>query len=185
MRGEAVARRYAIALTHFCSSPQDWENIRKELLTVLSIFSDNKEFKDFIENPIFPKILKMNVVERVSDELKISEKIKRFLKILVEKGRFSLLNLILKNFEDIWNKRNNIYKMEIISSIPLSESEKSEIVETLSRIKKGKIKADFRVEPEILGGIVIKEGNKIFDCSIKGNLERLRIKIVEGEGLWK
>ncbi len=185
MRGEAVAKRYALALTHLCSNSKEWEDLRKELLLIINIVSENKEFRDFMENPVFPKNLKINVIMRISDELKISEKMKRFLNILVQKGRFSLLNLILKNFEDIWNRRNNIYKMEIISSIPLDEKEKSEIIEILSRIKKGIIKADFIVDPEILGGIIIKEGNKIFDCSIKGNLERLKNRIIEGERLWK
>jgi F-type H+-transporting ATPase subunit delta len=185
MRGEAIAKRYALALTRLCSNPEEWEALRKEILLTISIVSENKEFRDFMENPVFPKNLKINVLMRISDELKLSEKMKRFLNILVQKGRFSLLNLILKNFEDIWNKRNNIHKMEIISSIPLDEKEKSEIIETLSRIKKGIIKANFIVDPEILGGIIIKEGNKIFDCSIKGNLERLKNKIMEGERLWK
>lgn len=185
MRGEAIAKRYALALTHLCSNSKEWENLRKELLSIISIVSENKELRDFMENPVFPKNLKINVIIRISDELKLSEETKRFLNILIQRGRFSLLDLILKNFEDIWNKRNNIYKMEIISSIPLDEKEKSEIIETLSRIKKGIIKASFSVEPEILGGIIIKEGNKIFDCSIKGNLERLKNRIMEGERLWK
>lgn len=185
MRGEAVARRYAFALARLCSKPEDWESLKDELIKVIHIVSQSSEFKDFIENPIFPKNLKVNVVTRISEEMELSEKMKRFLAILVDKGRFSLLNLILKNFEDIWNRRNNIYKMEIISSIPLKEDEKSEIVEILSRVKKGKIKAEFSVDPEILGGIIIKEGHKIFDCSIKGNLERLKVKIIEGERLWR
>ncbi len=185
MRGEAVARRYAIALSHLCSNSVEWENLMNELVKIINIFSGNREFKDFMENPVFPKNFKINVIMRISDELKLSEKMKRFLTILVEKGRFALLNLILKNFEDIWFKKNNIYKMEIISSIPLNATEKSEIVETLSIIKQGKIKVDFSVDPEILGGIILKEGNKIFDYSIKGNLERLKSKIIEGEKLWK
>lgn len=185
MKGEAVARRYALALTRLCSKDEDWESLRDELIKVINIVSQSSEFKDFMENPIFPKNLKINVVTKISEEIKLSEKMKRFLAILVDKGRFSLLNLILKNFEDIWNRRNNIYKMEIISSIPLKEEEKFEIVDILSRLKKGKIKAEFSVDPEILGGILIKEGNKIFDCSVKGNLERLKNKIIEGERLWK
>jgi len=185
MKGEAVARRYALALTHLCSNPEDWENLRKELSTIVSLVSENKELKDFMENPIFPKNLKINVISRISEKLELSEKMKRFLNIIIEKGRFSLLSLILKNFEDIWNKRNNIYKIEIISSIPFNEEEKLEIIETLSKIKRGKIKADFIVNPEILGGIIIKEGNKVYDGSLKGNLERLKEKIIGGESLWR
>lgn len=185
MRGEAVARRYALALIRLCSNSEEWENLRRELITIINLVSKNKEFRDFMENPIFPKNLKVNAIIRISDELKISEKVKKFLAIIVEKGRFPILGLIFKNFEDIWNKRNNIYKLEVISSISLSEEEKLQIIETLSKIKKGEIRADFTVDPEILGGIIIKEGNKIFDCSIRGNLERLKNKIIEGEELWK
>lgn len=185
MKGEAVARRYALALSHLCKKAEDWESLRDELVKVINIISKSNELKDFMENPIFPKNLKINVITRISEEMKLSEKMKRFLSIIVDKGRFSLLSLILKNFEDIWNRRNNIYKMEIISSIPLRDEEKLEILESLSRIKRGKIKADFSVDPEILGGIIIKEGNKIFDGSLKGNLERLKARIMEGERLWK
>lgn len=185
MKGEAVARRYALALIRLCSNSEEWESLRRELIAIINIVFKNKEFRDFMENPIFPKNLKVNSITRISDELKISEKVKKFLALIVEKGRFPYLELIFKNFEEIWNKRNNIYQLEVISSISLSEGEKLEIVETLSRIKKGKIKANFTVDSEILGGIIIKEGNKIIDCSIKGNLERFKNKIIEGKELWK
>ncbi|MGQ9617555.1 MAG: ATP synthase F1 subunit delta [Candidatus Aminicenantia bacterium] len=181
MKGEAVAKRYALALIKLCKKDEDWERINSELKAMLNLISKNDELKKFIENPIFPKKIKINVIQRISEETKHSEKSKRFLTLLIERGRFSLLNLILKNFEDLWNKKNNIYKFEIISSVILKEDEKIEIIDALSKTKKGEIRANFSVDPKILGGIVIKEGNKILDCSLRGNFERLKNRIIEGE----
>ncbi len=185
MKGEAVAKRYALALNQICKTEEEWENIKKELIFILNLISENNELKEFMKNKFFPKKLKINVVEKISEKSNISEKIRRFLILLVEKGRFELLPLVLSNFEELWERKNKIYKMEVISSINLNEEEKKSILEILSKVKKGKIQAEFKIDPSILGGILIKERHKILDLSLKGNLERLKNKIIEGEGAWK
>lgn len=170
----ALGRRYARALFDL-TKPQELEVLEKALQAAAEIWSSDNDFRDFIQNPSITLGSKQDLLQELRKALNIElETFERFLALLAQNGRIWLLPQIAKSYSALVDERKKVICLEIISAVSLPDSEKESIVSSLKNEVGGMARVEWQVEPEIIGGLVIKSGDKMVDRSVKGMLLEMR-----------
>lgn len=97
-----------------------------------------------------------------------------FFKIVVSKGRSEVLYPTAKEFINEYNRRKGIVTATVTSAAPLSETNKQEIIDVVKEATKGTVVLEARVDPDLIGGFVLKVGDRQFDTSIATSLNKLK-----------
>ena len=130
------------------------------------------EFKTMISNPVIDNTKKYEVIDEIFKN-KIDDKMISFIKILIQKERFGEINEIISAYKDIVDDKNNIVRADVISAVELSDDYKSLIAEKLQTKYQKTIISDWIIDDSIIGGLVIKIKDDIFDNSIKSKIEKI------------
>lgn len=168
-----IASRYAEALFQVGEESNSTTKLYEELNAVLDILKSYKNFYNVLKSPLISKGEKKEIIENVFNN-RIENDLKNFFKILIDKERISSLELIQKSFKDLLNENNNIVEGKAITAIPMSKEEIKKLEENLSSKYNANIILENIVDETILGGVLVRLGNKEIDGTIKTRLENLK-----------
>ena len=168
-----IASRYAEALFQVGEESNSTTKLYEELNAVLDILKSDKNFYNVLKSPLISKGEKKEIIESVFNN-RIQNDLKNFFKILIDKERISYLELIQKSFKDLLNENNNIVEGKAITAIPMSKEEIKKLEENLSSKYNANIILENIVDETILGGVLVRLGNKEIDGTIKTRLENLK-----------
>lgn len=178
MIGNVLAKRYAKALIEPLRE-DDVEVVRKDLDTFQNIFQISPEIRKLFLGPVFGFEEKKNVLQVLSERLGFSRKSHRFFELLLEKDRLKYLKEIRAFFENLLYERRNKMKAYVTSSDSFSTTHEKTLKDRLKDLTKKDIELDIRTDPSIIGGLVIKIGDVIYDGSIKGQLNSIKEGLLE------
>ncbi len=181
MKAKIIAKRYALGMVRAIDDDQEYQKIYREIQDFSSLIEKNEKFKNFIFSPSYSSHQKKEILSQILKKSSFSEKSKRFFLMLAEKNRLILLGEIIELIQTYWNERKNIHTFEVTSAYPLTKEQKEKLAKKLEKMVKGKVAIKFQLEPSLLGGIRIKKGDILYDGSIKGNLLKLKEKILGEE----
>ncbi len=168
-----IASRYAEALFQVGEESNSTTKLYEELNAVLDILKSDKNFYNVLKSPLISKGEKKEIIENVFNN-RIENDLKNFFKILIDKERISYLELIQKSFKELLNEKNNILEGKAITAIPMSKEEIKKLEENLSSKYNANIILENIVDKTILGGVLVRLGNKEIDGTIKTRLENLK-----------
>lgn len=131
-----------------------------------------KEFSYF-SNPTVELSVKNEIITAVSQELNLCPQTLNLLKILIENGKFKILGSILKDVVSLYNKDANIAEITVETVQKLNKTQDNLLKKKLSELFKKEIKINYVISPEILGGLVIKNGTILIDLSLKNQLKKI------------
>ena len=131
--------------------------------------------KDFalLNNPIWPLQAKTDIAAAIADKLKLSKPTANLLKILVENRRIDELGLILEQFKEYYNKKQNIADVEVETVTELSAAQDKKLKQKLSALFNKDVAVNYHLNPQILGGLIIRCGTVLIDSSVKHRLDSL------------
>ena len=175
---EELARVYSRALFEVASEQDKVDLVRDQLAQLTDGLHDSRELSLFFFSPYFSTQEKQDGLGRVLVDA--DEAIVNFLELLIEKHRMPVLFRIRREYDVMWELENKILPVEITSAIALDESTVKGIGDRIGEETGQKVELTARVEPEILGGVVLRVGNQILDASIRNRLERLRQQVAKG-----
>ncbi|MDD2554297.1 MAG: F0F1 ATP synthase subunit delta [Desulfotomaculaceae bacterium] len=179
MRGP-VAGRYAAALYEIALEKKDLpeqENmvdvVEGELKAVEKVIEENSGLQKLLYHPqITPAAKKETLVKLF--EGKISKVTGNFLALLVDRRRETYYADIVAEYIALANAGRNIIAAQITSAVALNEKEKAELNQIMGKLAGKKVQTSFAVDPSIIGGIVVRMGDKIIDGSVKTRLASMR-----------
>jgi len=177
MLGGAVGRRYAQALFEIANEKDKLDIIEEDLKAVSDVFEQEKDLQKILYHPQVTAGVKKEIVNNIF-EGKISDEVKNFLNLLIDKHREAYLDEVVSEFIKITNTARNIVDAEVISAIELDEGYKKEVAKVLNRLAGKDVKPKYKVDSSLLGGMVIRIGDKVIDGSVKNNLRTLRQHLV-------
>lgn len=177
MLGGAVGRRYAQALFEVASEKNNLDAIEEDLKGILSVIEKEKELQRVLYHPQVTAEKKKELINKIF-EAKISKEVQNFLNLIIDKHRETYLSEIVAEFTKMANVARNIVDGEVVSAIKLDESYKEELVKVLNRLAGKDVKPKYKVDPSLLGGMVIRIGDKVIDGSVKNKLKTLRQHLV-------
>lgn len=167
-----LARPYAKAIFEIAFSNNQFDKWSLMLSTLSLIVKDKgmeKILPNYTLNPSKVAELIIGIAEKSLDDYG-----KNLVKILALRRRLRILPEIETLFEVMRANAENTIKVECVSAVPLSEAQKKRFTETLEKSFKKKVKMECNVEPSLMGGFVIRAGDKVIDGSIVGQLTQLK-----------
>lgn len=168
----STARRYAEAAFEIAerdASMKAW--------TSAFVLADERlsstEVTRLLSNPAIPVASRVEVLGRlVGDE--VSGAPRNLLALLIRRGRFDLLPGVIREFRRLYRRREGIVEATVTSSMSLDDEALSSLQARLADVTGSRIELAAEVDPELLGGVQVRVGDRLIDGSVRGRLERLR-----------
>jgi F-type H+-transporting ATPase subunit delta len=172
---EELARVYGNSLFEVAKKQGKLDVVRKQLAQFADAVRENRTLQVFLFSPYFSTQEKKTGLER---SLKgADEVLTRFLELLVEKHRMPVLFRIRQEYESLCEEAEQRLGVEITSAVELDPSTAAEVADQIGRHTGRRIDLSRRVDPEIIGGLIVRVGNSILDASIRTRLESLRREV--------
>ncbi len=178
-----VSKNYCDALFALGQEDQKLDVFKEQLNIVADSVKNDMDFKSVMVHPKINKEEKKNIIGSVFGT-QIDHMLLNFLKLLIDKGRFSKLEEIRKEFNKEYNKFNNIQVVYVKSATKLKDNEVQKLKETLETKLNKKVEFVLTTDESLLAGIRIKINDQIIDNSADGRLQRLKrsvLNISEGK----
>lgn len=179
MKDERIVKRYAKSLTGIIPLQELPDEIAR-LEKLSSLIERDRRIKGFFINPLFSDEEKKGFVSHISESIGFNEKTKKVLEKLIEERAFMALPAFVKFLNKFYAERRRLLKATIVSSIPVDGGIVERITNTLRAITNREVTAEVSIDPGLLGGIVVRFDNTVYDLSIKGQLNLLKNKIIKG-----
>jgi F-type H+-transporting ATPase subunit delta len=169
----AVAQRmYARALVEAAKERDRLDDVREQLGDFVASVREVPELRELLRNPQVDPRAKVSILEGLlgeSDEL-----VRNFLLLLAERGRAAEIDEVYREFERLVAEEEGRIEVELTTAVELSDDEAREIVGQIERASGRRVEATRRVDPRLIGGIVLQAGSLRVDASVRGRLDRLR-----------
>ncbi len=174
----ALSFRYARALAEVAlSSGADPDAVLRELDGFGQALAASAPMHTALESPAVAPARKRAVIARIDQALAGTGLVRRFLMVLIDHRRIPLLEDIREAFEAVIAERLGVVRAEVASARPLNDRQRAEILDGLSRLTGKQAKARFAVREELIGGAVARVGSTVYDGSVRGQLEAMRVKL--------
>jgi F-type H+-transporting ATPase subunit delta len=175
---EEIAEVYARSLFEVAQEGDKLDVVREQLGAFADALESDRELSVFFFSPYFSTPEKQDGLRRVVTDA--DETVVNFLELLIEKHRMPVLFRIRREYDVMWERENKVLPVEITSAVELDEQTVKGIGDRIGQQTGQRVELTARVQPEILGGVVLRVGNQILDASIRNRLERLRRQVARG-----
>ena len=174
---EEIAQVYARSLFEVAKEHDVLDQVREQLGQFADALAQNRDLAVFFFSPYFSTQEKKDGLERAVEGA--NELFLNFLEALVERHRMPAIFRIRSQFDRFWEEENKLLPVEVTSAIELDKSIVQSIGDRIGEQTGRKVELSSAVNPDILGGIVLRVGNFILDASIKNRLEQLRKQVAQ------
>ncbi|MGD6966576.1 F0F1 ATP synthase subunit delta [Rossellomorea vietnamensis] len=177
MSNIAVAKRYAIALFKIAKEHNQLESVEVELRIVKTVFEENKELGILLQSPRISVEKKKDIVKEAFSSASLY--VMNTLMLLLDRHRASEVTALVDAYIELANDERGIAEAKVYSVRPLDEAEKAALSASFAKkVGKSSLRIENITDPSILGGLKLRIGNRIFDGSLKGKLERLERELI-------
>lgn len=167
------AKNYSKALVEMVrDNVISFEDLSKDLATVSEILETSQDLRLTIENPTVSEEVKSQIIEEVFKN-EVHPQVVSFLKVLIDKNRFSEFSQIKADYEIKLDDVNKIQAVEITSAVELSEEYRERILQKLSEKLQKNIRPNWKVDENIIAGLIYRINDNVIDTSIKSKLDKL------------
>jgi ATP synthase F1 delta subunit len=174
---EEIAQVYARALFEVASERDELDEVHDQLATFADAMNESRELAVFFFSPYFSVPEKEQGLERAVTDA--NPAVTNFLQALIERHRMPAIFRIRAEFDGLWREARRLLPVHVTSAVELDRSVVDSIGERIGSEVDRKVEISSEVDPEILGGIVLRVGNVILDASIKNRLEQLRKQVAQ------
>jgi F-type H+-transporting ATPase subunit delta len=174
---EEIAQVYSRALFDAAKEQDKLDVVREQLGQFADALSESRDLQVFFFSPYFSAEEKKEGLRRALEDA--DETVLNFLELLVEKHRMPAMFRIRREFDELWERENRLLPVQVTSAIELDENTVKQIGDAIGKQTGQRIELTSQVDPDILGGIVLRVGNSILDASIRNRLEQLRKQVAK------
>jgi F-type H+-transporting ATPase subunit delta len=169
---EELAEVYARSLFEVAVEHDVLDDVHDQLGMWADALGQNRELQVFFFSPRFSSNEKTEAIRKIIDGG--DERFLNFLELLAERHRLPVTFRIRRNFDELWRKAHKLLPVEVTSAVELDEPLVRSIGQRIEERTGQRVELTSKVDPDIIGGLVLRVGNKILDASVHGRLERLR-----------
>lgn len=174
-----IASRYAKSLLELAVEKKAIAKVVKDMELFSSICESNRDFVIMLRNPVINHGQKLKILQSVFTD-KVNSMTMSILEIITRKGREQYLPEIASAFKQQYNKMKGIVEASVTTVVPLSATLKKEVNKVLKGLSDGgDVELTEIVDPDIIGGFVLKIGDKQIDDSVSGRLRELKLQFKE------
>lgn len=177
MSNAAVANRYAFALFQVANEKQLLNELESEFRVVRDILKQDKDFVSILSSPKLAREKKKQIIQKVFSN--VNPYLMNTLLLLVDRQREEQMAQVANYFIELADAEKGVAEAKVTSVRPLTEDEKKALSQAFSAmLGKKELLIENQVDSNLLGGIKLRIGNRIYDGSLKGKLERLERQLL-------
>jgi F-type H+-transporting ATPase subunit delta len=182
LSGNIVARRYAGALFAFGRKAglPELEKIAVDLDALREMVKASVKLFKFYQSPVFSVEDKDRITSSLLSELKAGAHTRNFCRLLARKGRLAQLPAIADCFDRLMDEEKGVIRGELVTAVVLDEGRRAEVLKQLRKQAGRELALTYSVDPDILGGVLLKVGDKVLDASLRVQLSILKEQIKRG-----
>jgi F-type H+-transporting ATPase subunit delta len=180
LSANAIARRYAKALVQLGAEEGAVDKFHAELRGFDAVLASHGELKSVFTNPAFGVEAKRNILQDLIAKLSVSATVASFLLLLLDKNRLSLLGQILACYGTLADELSGVVRPTLVSAMPLGDGQVAEIKASLEKMTGKQVVLKMEVNPALIGGVVTKIGDQLFDGSVRTQLKRIEDTLQKG-----
>ena len=172
---EEIARVYANALFEAAQDTDQLDEIHEQLGQFTDAMNESNDMRVFFFSPYFSSKEKREAISAAISGA--SKELVNFLELLAEKHRMPAIFVIKRRFDELWAEAKKRLEVTLTSAVELDRGVIDRIGDTVEKQTNREIDLETTVDPDILGGLVLRVGNMVLDASLRNKLERLRKEV--------
>jgi F-type H+-transporting ATPase subunit delta len=172
---EEIATVYARSLFEVAKENDELDEIHEELGQFADALDESRELQVFFFSPYFSSQEKKDGIDKIVEGA--NEHFLNFLKLIAERHRVPAVFRIRRAFDDLWREENKLLEVRVTSAVELDDDLVKNIGERIEQQTGRRIDLDASIDPDVIGGLVVRVGNMVMDASVRGRLERLRKEV--------
>lgn len=174
-----VSKVYGDALFEEALRKQEVDALFEEVKGLQMIWRENQSLAELLDNPKIVKEEKIGIIKNIFDG-RVSDDLMGFLAVIVDKGRQKEITAICEYFVNAVKEYKNIGVAHVTSAVELSEGQKARLAEKLlNTTTYVEFEMDYQVDPSLIGGMVIRIGDRVVDSSVKTQIYDLRRSLLK------
>ena len=175
----SLARRYARALFDVGADKGTFEKIGDEIDALARAYESSRDLVEALTNPIFPRSQRRSVLEAVLERAGASQTVRHFVLLLLEAERIPYLPAIARELRGLVDQKAGRVHAEVTSAGALEVGQVNKIQSALERLSGKTVVLEARQDPALLGGVVAKIGDTVYDGSVRTQLELMRERFLQ------
>ncbi len=176
MSQRTVTRRYATALYEEADAAGVLEAVDEDVLMLRRSIESNRPLVRVFESPVIPQDKKETIVRELLDD-RVEDLTVRFLRLLIRKDRETLTKEILDQYQSLRDEQRGIVDAEATVARPLADEDRATLVETLEKKTGKEVRLRVNEDPDLIGGLVVRIGDRVFDASVRSQLNALHSRL--------
>lgn len=180
MRNSVIAGKYAKALFDASLEEGRTDKVSADIDALSGLHQEDEAFLNFLLSPEVLTESKMEFIAKVFQS-RMDPLSTNFLRLLVDKGRINLLPEACEAYRELAEEHRGVLRARVVTAVALDGEREARLKRELDRITGKSVILDKKVDPSILGGVVVHMGNKIIDSSLKQGLKRLGESLLHAE----
>jgi F-type H+-transporting ATPase subunit delta len=172
---EEIAAVYARSLFEVAKEQGKLDEVREQLGQFADAMQADRDLQVFFFSPYFSTPEKEDGLDRAVSGA--DETLVNFLKLLIENHRMPVIFRVRRGYDELWEEENKLLPVQITSAVSLDEATVKQIGDRIAEQTGQRVDLSASVEPDILGGIVVRVGNQVLDASVRNRLEQLRKQV--------
>jgi F-type H+-transporting ATPase subunit delta len=174
---EEVAEVYARALFEVAVDQDTLDEIHDQLGQFADAMDENLDLRRFFFSPYFSTGEKKDALNEAV--VGADEAFMNFLQALIERHRMPVIFRIRSRFDELWREQRKLLRVQVTSAVKLDDGTVREIGDAIGQQVDREVELSSNVDPEIIGGLVLRVGNFVLDASIRNRLEQLRKQVAQ------
>jgi F-type H+-transporting ATPase subunit delta len=172
-----VYEPYAQALLSLGQSSNSLDALSGDISMIADTMAGSSELTEFLANPFILDDVKKNVIASMFGE-QVNPMTLNFLKLLVDRRRAVCLPGICAEFQSLLRKLNQAVLAEVISTVELTDAQKQNISDRVKNMTNAQsVDLKTSIDPDLIGGVIIKVGSQVIDASLRGQLRRISYQL--------
>jgi F-type H+-transporting ATPase subunit delta len=176
VKGE-IYERYAQALFSLAQDGNALDHVAGDMNGILNALKESSDLRMFLENPLFKADVKKGVLNQVMGD-GVHGYTRSFVMLLVDRKRSMLLQGICQAFQGLMRKLNQTVLAEVTSVSELNDDQKNALKDKVMGLTGARqVELETKLDPELIGGVIIKIGSQVIDASLRGQLRRISLRL--------
>jgi ATP synthase F1 delta subunit len=169
--------RYAAALFQTAKTGNALDKVAEDMKGIKEMISESKEFQTFVYTPGIAADQKIAAVKQITK--KMSPMSQNFLMLLVENKRMGLVTKMVDSFEELYREEKGIKVAKVVTAAEVTTAQKKAITQAVQAVEPGKqLTFEYEVQPAMLGGFVVKLGQKVIDYSVSSKIDKMSTQLL-------
>lgn len=171
----SLAGRYASALFDLADQAKALDAVAGDLTQIRTMIGESDDLRRLLASPVIGREAQGKALAALVQQAGIGDLVSKFVGTVARNGRARDLPSMITAFLAELARRRGESIAEVVSATPLSEAQMNALTDTLRRLVGNKVSVNARVDGDLLGGLVVKVGSRMFDSSIRTKLQRLQL----------